>query len=186
MKRLDAISRTMTLLISLSAVYALLDMNILLLAPVLTIVLPYRFMREEGEENYPNNRKVLNNLILFNLLMFVGVTAITDKISMPIFDIMTNIAMIAIYYAVLSSQEKKREELQRNPEKLYAKMNKQINTLEMMYQQTEKNIENAKNEKSKNSMEAKRDAIKFKLDETKRQADLIQKKIESKKNHNMN
>ena len=62
-----------------------------------------------------------------------------------------------------------------------------INALEMMYEQTEEGMRNAETEKARNSMEAKLNAIRYKIDELKRQSELIKAQIESKNNNkNMN
>ena len=67
------------------------------------------------------------------------------------------------------------------------KINEKINALEMMYEQTEEGMRNAETEKARNSMEAKLNAIRYKIDELKRQSELIKAQIESKNNNkNMN
>ena len=50
----------------------------------------------------------------------------------------------------------------------------------MIYKKTEENIENAKSEKEKTSMENKLGAIRYQIDELKRQLELVKSKIESK------
>ena len=70
---------------------------------------------------------------------------------------------------------------------VYDKINEKINALEMMYEQTEEGMRNAETEKARNSMEAKLNAIRYKIDELKRQSELIKAQIESKNNNkNMN
>ena len=166
MRRVDLMSKTTTLVTMLSIVYALIDMKIIFLAPILTISIPYRFMKYKEEGKHTENRKILNNLFLFNLIVFIGVTAITK---------------------VLSMIDKKRETLYNNPQMVYDKINEQINALEMMYEQTEEGMRNAETEKARNSMEAKLNAIRYKIDELKRQSELIKAQIESKNNNkNMN
>ena len=63
------------------------------------------------------------------------------------------------------------------------KINEKIIALEMMYEQTEEGMRNAETEKARNSMEAKLNAIRYKIDELKRQSDLIKVQIESKNNN---
>ena len=66
MRRVDLMSKTTTLVTMLSIVYALIDMKIIFLAPILTISIPYRFMKYKEEGKHTENRKILNNLLLFN------------------------------------------------------------------------------------------------------------------------
>ena len=69
----------------------------------------------------------------------------------------------------------------------FDEINEKINALEMMYEQTEEGMRNAETEKARNSMEAKLNAIRYKIDELKRQSELIKAQIESKNNNkNMN
>ena len=66
MRRVDLMSKTTTLVTMLSIVYALIDMKIIFLAPILTISIPYRFMKYKEEGKHTENRKILNNLIARN------------------------------------------------------------------------------------------------------------------------
>ena len=169
MRRVDLMSKTTTLVTMLSIVYALIDMKIIFLAPILTISIPYRFMKYKEEGKHTENRKILNNLLLFNLIVFIGVIAITNRMSTDIFEIIVNIIITFIYFKVLSMIDKKREILYNNPQMVYDKINEKINALEMMYEQTEEGMRNAETEKARNSMEAKLNAIRYKIDELKRQ-----------------
>ncbi len=182
MKKIDAISRSITLLVTLSVVYALLDTSIIMLAPILTVVIPYNFMKYKEEENLKKNRSILSRLLIFNLVTFLIVSIITNKISIEIFEIISNIILVTIYYQILLRAEKKKEELENNPQKLYEVMTEKIQALEVMYKKIEDNIENAKNERAKNSMEMKKDALEFKIDELKEQANLVKRKIEANEN----
>ncbi len=183
MRRVDLMSRTTTLVTMLSIVYALMDMKIIFLAPILTISIPYRFMKYKEEGRYTENRKILNNLFLFNLIVFIGVSAITNRMSIEVFEIIANIVITFIYFKVLYMIDKKREILYNNPQIVYDKINEKINTLEMMYEQTEEGMKNAETEKARTSMEAKLSAIRYKIDELKRQSEIIKAQIESKNNN---
>ena len=57
-------SKTTTLVTKVSIVYALIDMKIIFLAPILTISIPYRFMKYKEEGKHTENRKILNNLFI--------------------------------------------------------------------------------------------------------------------------
>ena len=187
MRRVDLMSKTTTLVTMLSIVYALIDMKIIFLAPILTISIPYRFIIYKEEGKLTDNRKILYILLLFNLIVFIGVIAITNRMSTDIFEIIVNIIITFIYFKVLSMIDKKREILYNNPQMVYDKINEKINALEMMYEQTEEGMRNAETEKARNSMEAKLNAIRYKIDELKRQSELIKAQIESKNNNkNMN
>lgn len=183
MRRVDLMSRSTILVTMLSVVYALIDMKIIFLAPILTISIPYRFMKYKEEGRYTENRKILNNLFLFNLIVFIGVSIITNRMSTEIFEIIANIMITFIYFKILSMIYKKREALYKNPKILYDKINNQINALEMMYEQTEEGMRNAETEKARNSMEVKLNTIRYKIDELKRQSELIKAQIESKNNN---
>lgn len=187
MIRIDVISKTLTLVNALSIVYALMDLKIIFLAPILTISVPYKFMKYKEDNKNKENKKILKNLFLFNLIIFIATIAITNKISLDIFEIISNIAISFIYFIILSVLDRKKEELYNNPQKLYDKINQRISSLETMYKQTEENMRNTENEKAKNSMQAKLSAIEYKIDQLKRQSDIIKTQIEAKNNnHNTN
>ena len=126
MRRVDLMSKTTTLVTMLSIVYALIDMKIIFLAPILTISIPYRFMKYKEEGKHTENRKILNNLLLFNLIVFIGVIAITNRMSTDIFEIIVNIIITFIYFKVLSMIDKKREILYNNPQMVYDKINEKM------------------------------------------------------------
>lgn len=182
MRTTNSISRTTTLLMILSAMYAILDMNIIYLAPIVTIVIPYRFMREKGKTKLKQNRKILSNLFLFNMAAFTGTILITNKSSLSIVEVISNILITFIYFKILGSLEKKREALFENPEVEYEKINQRISALEIIYIKTQEEMEKEENEKRKMSLKAKIDAIKIKIDQSKQQLDFIEKQIELKKN----
>ena len=89
MKRMDLANKTITLLIALSVMYAALEMNIVFLAPIITIAIPYNFMKYKEESKYNENRKILNNLLLFNLASFMFVSIISKNTNLIIFDMIS-------------------------------------------------------------------------------------------------
>ena len=180
MKRVDLMSRATTLLTMLSIVYALIDMNIILLAPILTISIAYRFMKYKEKDKYIQNRKILNSLFIFNLVSFVGVALVTNRMSDSVIEIIGNILITFIYFVIISSIEKRREEAFKNPQIVYDKINNKINALEIMYKKTEENMNNATDENSKATMENKLNLIRHQIDDLKRQLELIKSKMESK------
>jgi len=181
MRRVDVMKKTTTLVTMLSIVYALIDMKLIFLAPILTISIPYRFMKYKEDGKYIKNRRILNNLFLFNLITFIGVIVITNKISADIFEIIVNILITFIYFKILSIIDKKRIAMYDNPEKVYDKITKKIEALEMMYKKTEELMKDSESEKARASMENKLTAIRYKIDELKRQSEIVKAQIESKK-----
>ena len=93
----NSASRTITLLIILSVIYALLDTNIIYLAPIVTIIIPYKYMQEKDINKSKQNRRLLSNLFLFNILIFIGSMIIINKSSVAIIELVTNILITFIY-----------------------------------------------------------------------------------------
>ena len=178
MKRVDVMSKTIILLTMLSVVYALIYIKLIFLSPILTISIPYRFMKYKEENSYIQNKKILNNLFLFNLITFIGVIFITKKTSSVIFEIVINIFITFIYFKLLSAIERKRVDIYEDPNKLYEKITKKIAGLERLYKQTEELMENSENENLRNSMNSKLISIKYQIDELKKQASYIQQQIQ--------
>ena len=178
MKRVDVMSKTIILLTMLSVVYALIYIKLIFLSPILTISIPYRFMKYKEENSYIQNKKILNNLFLFNLITFIGVIFITKKTSSVIFEIVINIFITFIYFKLLSAIERKRVDIYEDPNKLYEKITKKIAGLERLYKQTEELMENSENENLRSSMNSKLISIKYQIDELKKQASYIQQQIQ--------
>ena len=184
MKRTDVISKTLALITMLSIIYALIDMKLIFLIPILTISIPYRFIKYKEENKYIKNRKVLNNLFLFNLITFIGTIVITKKSSADITEIVINILITFIYFRVLCILDRKKVKMYKNPKALYEKINKKINGLEKIYKQTEELMENSESENVRKSMESKLINIKYQIDELKKQASFIQQQIQSENDKN--
>ena len=177
----NSASRTITLLIILSVVYAILDTNIIYLVPIITIIIPYKFMQEKDLSKEKQNRRLLSNLFLFNILTFIGAMLITNKSSLAIIELVTNILITFVYYKIICSVEKKREDLINNPEKQYEKIKQKINALEVIYTKTKEELQKEQNEKKKVSLEAKLDAIKVNINQYKQKLEFIERQIELKK-----
>ncbi|MBQ3420130.1 MAG: hypothetical protein IJH34_00365, partial [Romboutsia sp.] len=177
----NSASRTITLLIILSVVYTILDTNIIYLLPIITIIIPYKFMQEKDLSKEKQNRRLLSNLFLFNILTFIGAMLITNKSSLAIIELVTNILITFVYYKIICSVEKKREDLINNPEKQYQKIKQKINVLETIYTKTEEELQKEQNEKKKVSLEAKLDAIKVNINQYKQKLEFIERQIELKK-----
>lgn len=186
MKRVDVMSKSIILLIMLSIVYTLIGMKLIFLAPILTVSIPYRFMKYKENNRYIQNRKILNGLFLFNLITFIGVMFITKKSSLDIFEIVINILITFIYFKVLCLMERKKVQIYENPEKLYQKINKKVDKLERVYKQTEELMEKSESENVKSSMRSKLINIKRKIDELKKQSLFIEQQINAKNNKSNN
>ncbi|HSQ89513.1 hypothetical protein [Romboutsia sp.] len=180
MKRLDLPNKTITLLTALSVVYAALQMNIVFLSPIITIAIPYKFMKYKEESKYNENKKILTNLFLFNIVSFIAVSIISENMNLIIFDMMVNIVVAYIYYKLVCLLESKQEKIYINPEAIYEKLNKKIYMLEKLSDKMEIEMENAKTEKDKTSIKLKIDAINQKINQNKSQLEIIKIKIESK------
>lgn len=180
MQNIDSTKRTTTLLIILSILYALFDTNIVLLAPIFTIVIPYRFMQYKDENNLSKNRKILNNLFSFNIITFILVTLLTNRTSYLVTEIIVNITMTFVYFKILSSIEKKKEYIYNNPEKVYDKLNQKIQALEMICEKIKFEIQNSQDEKEKSSKQAKIETINIKIEQAKRQLIFLENQIKLK------
>ena len=183
MKRMDLTNKTITLLTALSVIYAALEMNIVFLAPIITIAIPYNFMKYKEESKYNENRQILNNLCLFNLVSFMFVSVISKNTNLTIFDIIVNILVAFIYYKLICLLQRKQENIYKNPEAIYEKLNTKIYMLEKLSDNMEVEMENAKTEKDKTSIMLKIDAINQKINQSKSQLEIIKMKIESKNNN---
>ncbi|MBO3443100.1 hypothetical protein [Clostridium sp. CCUG 7971] len=175
-----AVSRATRLLIVFSVVFAALEANVAFLAPIITIVIPYKFMRYKDVSKEKENKKILNNLFLFNLVSFLVAIVITKKMNLMILDLIVNIFISFIWYKMICFFDNKKENLYKNPDIVYNKMNKKIDMLEKLQIQTKELMENAETEKDKMSIQSKLDAIQYKIDETKRQLSIIKKQVELK------
>lgn len=180
MKRLDLTNKTITLLTALSVISAVSQMNIVFLGPIITIAIPYKFMKYKEESKYNENKKILNNLFLFNLISFIVVSIISKNMNLTIRDIIINILVAFIYYKLVFLLERKQENMYKNPEAIYEKLNKKIYMLEKLSDKMEDEMENAKTEKDKASIMLKIDAINQKINQSKSQLEIIKMKIESK------
>ena len=176
----NSASRTITLLIILSVIYALLDTNIIYLAPIVTIIIPYKYMQEKDINKSKQNRRLLSNLFFFNILIFIG-SMIFYYSCVAIIVLVTNILITFIYYKIICSVEKKREDLLNNPEKQCEKIKQKISSLEIISIKTKEELEKEQNEKKKVSLEAKLDAIEANINRYKQKLEFIENQIELKK-----
>lgn len=180
MNKVASISKSIVLLVALSIVYAVLEGNVIFLLPIVTIALPYKFMKNKDNSKVNENKKVLNNLYIFNVASFAVAVVITKNINTLIFDIIFNIVMAFIYYKIMSIFENKRDEVFNNPQKVYDKINNKIQMLEAVYAKAEDDLNSASDEKTRNSIQSKLDTINDKISELRKQLDLIKNQVELK------
>lgn len=177
----DANIRANRLLIIFSFVYALLEMNIAFLAPIITIVIPYKFLMYKDITKGKENKKILNRLYIFNIVSFIVAIVITQRVNMTILDLAFNIITTFAYYKVLCMMDKKKEKMiLENPEIFYNQINQQIYMLESLYRQTEELMDSAETERQKKSIKSKLNTIKLKIEKMKSQLNFIKKEINLK------
>lgn len=181
MKKVVSISKSIVLLVILSVVYAALEMNIIFLLPIITIALPFKFMSYKDDNKSRENKRILSNLYIFNIISFAIAIVATKQMNSLIFDLIFNIILCFIYYKLMTLIENKRDAVFRNPQAVYDKINKKIEVLESLYAQTEEGLNNTSDEKSKTVIEAKLTAIKIKIDDLKRQLEVIKTQVEINK-----
>lgn len=177
----NAINRANRLLIVFSIVYALLEANIALIAPIITIVIPYRYLRYKDIMKTKENKKILSNLYIFNIISFIVAVIITKNINLTILDLMFNIFITFVYYKLLCFIDNKKYKLiLENPEPMYEEINQKISVLEMLYNQTEELMENAETEKQRLSIKSRLEAINLKINDMKRQLEFLKKQVNTK------
>lgn len=174
MKTINSTNRTLIFLFTISVVYSFLDTNLLMLIPIFTVVVPHKFMKDDKCDE----RKLLTRIIIFNIITFLSVSTILNKTSIYIFETITNLIISLVYFLIVSRFEDKYNNLTKNPEKLYEKINLKIQALELMKDKIEKNIDSIENEKKKNSMKIKLSSIENKLNALKDESEKIKKLID--------
>lgn len=177
MKRIDITNKSISLLVALGVVFAILEKNIVFLSPIITIAIPYKFIKNKSNSKYSENKKILNDLFLFNIIVFIGSCIITKNISQELIDNITNIVVAFIYFKVIYLLEKKSEQ-NSNPKILYDKLMKTIYTLETMSTKMEEELRGTTNEKSKRNIQTKLDVIQQQLKQCKNQLEIVKTKIE--------
>lgn len=181
MVTINATNRANRLLIVFSIVYSLLEVNIAFLAPIITIVIPYRYLKHKDIIKTKENKKILSNLYIFNIISFIVAVIITKNINLTIIDLTFNIVTTFVYYKLLCFMDNKKEKLiLENPEIIYEEINKKISALEMLYNQTESLIETAETEKQKLSIKSRLEAINLRIDDMKMQLEFIKKQVNIK------
>lgn len=183
MKQLNSIKRTTSFIIIFSIIYTMFEFNIGYLAPVLTVIIPFNFMKlkEESKKAYTSNKKTLSRLLLFNFVSIELVSILTQNTSSFTFNLSASMLIYLIYFTILSNSEKKAIQLSENPQVLYSEMKRKIDTLEEIYNKAIEEMENTTDEKAKYKMQTKINKLGVKITSSKRQLSVIESLINDKK-----
>lgn len=185
MRQGSSIRRAKSFILIFSVIYSIFESNILYLTPIITVLIPYQFMRnkEFTDQSTLENQKTLSRLLLFNFICIELVSLTTQSGNFVTFNISVTMLIYFVYFKMLSSNEKKVLAFKNNPKVVYDKMKLKIDTLENIYQKGLNEMESTDDEKVKKSMQAKLDKLKIKINASKQQLDMIENIIDSSENN---
>lgn len=185
MRQGSSIRRSKSFVLIFSIIYSIFELNAIYLTPIITILIPYNFMRnkETTDEALLENQKILNNLLLFNFICIELVSLVTQNGNSVTFNISVMMLIYFVYFKMLNAKEKKVSAFKNNPKVVYDKMKLKIDTLEDIYQKGLVEMESTEDEKAKKSLEAKLDKLKIKINASKQQLDMIENIINSGENN---
>lgn len=176
MKKINEINKTMNLLITVSLIYAVIEMRLEFLAPIATIIIPYKFMKYKDNESIRND-KLINNLFIFNLIVFLSVIFITKNVNHLVISIIANISIAFIYYKISYFVGINKKVMYEDPKLLYNELMKRVIILEKVYLNTEEEIRNAKTEKAKEDLMVRLNLIGAKIEEIRLHIKILDKQI---------
>lgn len=167
-----------------SSIYAIFEANVLFLTPIVTVLVPFKFMKVKGdtETAYVNNQRTLSRLLLFNFICIELASLLTQNGNFTTFNISVMMLIYFVYFKMLVSNERKVLAFKNNPQAVYDKMKLKIDALEDLYNKILSDMENTTDEKMKKSMEAKLNKLNVKINSSKKQLDMISAVIDSNKN----
>lgn len=185
MRQGSSIRRAKSFILIFSVIYSIFESNILYLTPIITVLIPYQFMRnkEVTDQSTLENQKTLSRLLLFNFICIELVSLTTQSGNFVTFNISVTMLIYFVYFKMLSSNEKKVLAFKNNPKVVYDKMKLKIDTLENIYQKGLNEMESTDDEKVKKSMQAKLDKLKIKINASKQQLDMIENIIDPSENN---
>ncbi len=185
MRQGSSIRRAKSFILIFSIIYSIFESNILYLTPIITVLIPYHFMRnkEITDQSTLENQKTLSRLLLFNFICIELVSLTTQSGNFVTFNISVTMLIYFVYFKMLSSNEKKVLAFKKNPKVVYDKMKLKIDTLENIYRKGLNEMESTDDEKVKKSMQAKLDKLKIKINASKQQLDMIENIINSSENN---
>ncbi|MCU9813453.1 hypothetical protein [Paraclostridium sp. AKS81] len=152
MRQGSSIRRAKSFILIFSVIYSMFESNILYLTPIITVLIPYQFMRnkEVTDQSTLENQKTLSRLLLFNFICIELVSLTTQSGNFVTFNISVTMLIYFVYFKMLSSNEKKVLAFKNNPKVVYDKMKLKIDTLENIYQKGLNEMESTDDEKVKN------------------------------------
>ncbi|MCU9810086.1 hypothetical protein LEQ06_19270 [Paraclostridium sp. AKS46] len=152
MRQGSSIRRAKSFILIFSVIYSIFESNILYLTPIITVLIPYQFMRnkEVTDQSTLENQKTLSRLLLFNFICIELVSLTTQSGNFVTFNISVTMLIYFVYFKMLSSNEKKVLAFKNNPKVVYDKMKLKIDTLENIYQKGLNEMESTDDEKVKN------------------------------------
>ena len=182
MKKTYAIKRTTSFIIIFSIIYSIFELNVAFLLPIITVLIPFRFMKEKkgSKEAYNKDKKTLTRLLLFNFISIELASILTQNMNDFTFNLSIGMLIYLIYFIILSQSEKKVSQVQKNPDILYNELKRRIDVLEDMRNKNIEAIENASDERMKRNMQVKLNKIDNKLNTTKKQLDMIESLMNNK------
>lgn len=185
MRQGSSIRRIKSFILIFGIIYSIFESNVLYLTPIITILIPYNFMKNKAstDEALLENQKTLSRLLLFNFICIELVSLATQNVNSVVFNISVTMLIYLVYFKMLSTSEKKVLAFKNNPKVVYDKMKLKIDTLEDIYIKGLVEMESAEDEKVKKSMQAKLDKLKIKINASKQQLDMIENIINSSENN---
>ena len=83
MKKTNAIKRTTSFIIIFSIIYSIFELNVAFLLPIITVLIPFRFMKEKkgSKEAYNKDKKTLTRLLLFNFISIELASILTQNMN---------------------------------------------------------------------------------------------------------
>ena len=185
MRQGSSIRRIKSFILIFSIIYSIFESNVLYLTPIITILIPYNFMKNKAstDEALLENQKTLSRLLLFSFICIELVSLATQNGNSVTFNISVTMLIYFVYFKMLSTNEKKVLAFKNNPKVVYDKMKLKIDTLEDIYIKGLVEMESAEDEKVKKSMQAKLDRLKIKINASKQQLDMIENIINSSENN---
>ena len=174
MKQSNSMKRTISFIMVFSIIYAIFEREVLFLTPILTVLIPFKFMK---------NQRILSRLLLFNFISIELVSLLTQNGNNVTFNLSVMLLIYFVYFKMISSNERKVLELKNDPQAVYDKMKLRISALEDLYSKILSDMENTTDEKIKKSMEAKLNKLNIKIDYSKKQLAMIESMIDSNENN---
>ncbi|WP_181998692.1 hypothetical protein, partial [Paraclostridium sordellii] len=79
MKQSNSMKRTISFIMVFSIIYAIFEREVLFLTPILTVLIPFKFMKNKREHHSRENQRILSRLLLFNFISIELVSLLTQN-----------------------------------------------------------------------------------------------------------